>query len=49
MSEQITSGKQVTLHFSLSLPSGEVIDSTRDKKPNVDRASVFKLKVMKQE
>lgn len=33
MSEAITSGKQVTLHFSLSLPSGEVIDTTRDKKP----------------
>jgi FKBP-type peptidyl-prolyl cis-trans isomerase SlpA len=33
MSEKITLGKQVTLHFSLRLPSGEVVDSTFDKNP----------------
>ena len=31
MSERITAGSEVTLHFSLSLADGQVIDSTRSR------------------
>lgn len=31
MSERIGPGKKVTLHFSVALPSGEVVDSTRPR------------------
>lgn len=33
MGEMISTGKQITLHFTLRLNDDEIIDSTRNKKP----------------